>query len=57
MNFDLFVIKIFKTLLSPKMKEDLFAVHEFNNKANLKVNILRKEQIVLLKGITERDRF
>ena len=55
-RFDLFVKQIFKTILSPKMKEDLFAVHEFKGKATLTVKVLRKEFIVLLKAITERDK-
>lgn len=55
-RFDLFVRKIFRTLISPKMKEDLFAVHDFKYAHNLKVNVLRKEHIVLLKAVTERDR-
>ena len=55
-RFDLFVKKIFRTQLSPKMKEDLYAVHEFKGKHNLKINVLTKEYIVLLKAITERDK-
>lgn len=54
-RFDLFVKKIFRTEISPKMKEDLYAVHEFKGKKTLKVNVLRKEHIVLLKAITERQ--
>jgi predicted nucleotidyltransferase len=54
-RFDLFTKKIFKTLMSPKMKEDLFAIHEFAGKNNLKVKVLRTEHIVLLKGVTERQ--
>ena len=53
-RFDLFVKKIFKTILSPRMKEDLYAVHEFRDKYTLKINVFRKEHIVFLKGITER---
>ena len=52
-RFDLFVRKIFKTVISPKMKEDLFAVHEFNN---FTVKVLRKEHIVMLKAVTEREK-
>lgn len=55
-RFDLFVGKIFKTLISPNMKEDLFAVHDFKGKHNLRVKVLRKEHIVLLKTVTERGR-
>lgn len=38
------------------MKEDLYAVHDFKGKNSLRVNVLRKEFIVLLKAVTERDR-
>jgi len=55
-RFDIFLKKIFKTAISPKMKEDLYAVHDFKGKNNLRVNVLRKEFIVLLKAVTERDR-
>lgn len=54
-RFDLFVKKVFKTLISPKMAEDLFAVHDFKGKHNLRVKVLRKEHIVLLKAVTERQ--
>ena len=55
-RFDLFVKKIFHTVISPKMKEDIFAVHEFRGRHKLAVNVLRKEHLVLLKGVTERDK-
>lgn len=55
-RFDIFTKKIFKTVISTKMKEDLYAVHDFKGKNNLKVKVLRKEFIVLLKAVTERDR-
>lgn len=55
-RFDLFVKKIFLTLISPRMKEDLYAMHDFKGYANIKVKVLRKEHIVLLKAVTERDR-
>ncbi len=55
-RFDIFLKKIFQTLISPKMKEDLYAVHDFKGKNNLRVKALRKEFIVLLKAVTERDR-
>src|SRR3989338_3823333 len=51
-RFDLFVRKIFKTLLSPKMKEEVYAVHDFPEKHRLRVNVLRKEFIVMLKAVT-----
>ncbi|MBI2147630.1 hypothetical protein HYU19_04090 [Candidatus Woesearchaeota archaeon] len=53
-RFDLFVKKIFKTLLSPRMKEDVYAVHEFKEKHLLKVRVFRSEIIVMLKSVTER---
>lgn len=55
-RFDLFAEKIFQTLLSPKMREDLFAVHEFKGAHTLTVKVLHKEFIVMLKAVTERDR-
>lgn len=55
-RFDLFVGKIFQTLLSPKMKEELYAVHEFRGKHLLTVKVLGIEFIVLLKAVTERDK-
>tara|TARA_Y100000310_G_C20681161_1_gene816023 strand:+ start:131 stop:703 length:573 start_codon:yes stop_codon:yes gene_type:complete len=55
-RFDLFVKKIFQTIISPRMKEDLFSVHEFKSEKTLTVNVLKKEHIVLLKAVTERDK-
>lgn len=55
-RFDLFAKKIFRIELSPKMKEDVYAVHDFKGNKNLRLYILRKEFIVLLKGITNRER-
>lgn len=55
-RFDLFIKKIFRTVISPRMKDDVFAIHDFKNKHNLKVKVFRKEHIVLLKAVTERDR-
>ncbi len=55
-RFDLFVKCIFQTKLSPQMKEDKYAVHEFKGKHTLTVNVLRTEHIVVLKAVTERDR-
>ncbi len=53
-RFDIFVKRIFKTLLSPKMKEDLYAVHDFKDRYNLRIKVLRKEHIVILKAVTDR---
>lgn len=55
-RFDLFVKKIFRTIISPRMKEEVYAVHDFTHKHRFRVNVLRKEFIVLLKSITERDK-
>ncbi|MAG15565.1 hypothetical protein CMO88_00735 [Candidatus Woesearchaeota archaeon] len=55
-RFDLFVKKVFKTAISPKMREDVYAVHDFKGKRNLRIKVLRKEFIVLLKSVTERDK-
>ena len=54
-RFDLFVNKIFKTLMSPRIKEDVFAIHEYKSKHNLTVHVLRKEHLVMLKAVTERQ--
>ena len=55
-RFDIFLKKIFKTVISPRMKEDLYAIHDFKDKHNLRVKVLRKEFLVLLKAVTERGR-
>jgi len=55
-RFDLFTDKIFQTLLSQKMKNDLFAVHEFKTKHTLTMKVLRTEFIVMLKSVTERNK-
>ena len=54
-RFDLFVGRIFQTLLSPHMKADGFAVHQYNGKKILTVHVLRKEHIVILKSVTDRE--
>lgn len=54
-RFDLFVKKIFKTVISPRMKEDVYAVHDFKGKFTLRVMVLRKEHIVMLKSVTGRQ--
>ncbi len=54
-RFDLFVRKIFKTLLSKRMKDDIFAEHHYKGKnATFTVKVLRKEIIVMLKAVTDR---
>ena len=55
-RFDLFVKQIFQTLLSEKMQEDLFSVHTFQGKNALTLKVLRKEHLILLKSVTERDK-
>lgn len=55
-RFDLFLEKIFKTILSPNMKENVFAVHEYKEAHTLTIKVFRTEIIVLLKAVTDRDR-
>ncbi len=55
-RFDIFFGKIFRTQLSPKMREDKFAMHDFKHSHLLRINVLRTEHIVLLKGVTNRDK-
>src|SRR3989344_142468 len=56
-RFDLFLKQIFHTVTSPKMKEDRFARHEFKAENTLTVDVLRKEFIVMLKSVTERNKY
>ena len=53
-RFDLFTKQIFHTVISPTMKEDMYAIHEFKGEHTLTIKVLRREHIVLLKAITER---
>ncbi len=55
-RFDAFVHKIFKTLISPKMKDNLYAVHDYKGKHNLRIKVVRKEFIVMLKAVTDREK-
>jgi hypothetical protein len=55
-RFDLFAVKIFKTIISPHMKEEVEAVHEFKGEHTLTMRVLRKEALIMLKAVTERDR-
>ena len=56
-RFDLFVKKIFGTTLTEDMKKRLFARHDFAQKENtLIINVLSKEDLILLKAITEREK-
>lgn len=54
-RFDLFAEKIFQTLLSPRMREDVAAVHDFKGAHPLRVKVLQPEQIVILKSVTDRQ--
>jgi len=54
-RFDIFVKKIFHTIISPKMKENVYAIHEFKEKHRVKIKVLRTENIVQLKAVTERQ--
>ena len=53
-RFDLFVKKIFKTVLSQHMKDDVYAVQEFKENKTLTLKVFRTEIIVMLKSVTER---
>lgn len=56
-RFDIFLIKIFGTKLTEEMEKKIFARHDFMNKdAALIMNVLSKEDIILLKAVTERER-
>lgn len=55
-RFDIFIDKIFRTKISPKMEEDFYAVHEFKGKNILRIKVLKTEHIVQLKAITEREK-
>ncbi len=54
-RFDLFAGKIFHTVVSPRMKEDAYAIQEFKGNKTLKIKVMRKEHIVQLKAVTERQ--
>ncbi len=53
-RFDLFAKQIFRTIISPTMKDDIYSVQEFKSDNTLTIKVLRREHIVLLKAITER---
>lgn len=54
-RFDLFAKKIFHTVISPRMKEDTYAIQEFKGNKTLKMKVMKKEHIVQLKAVTERQ--
>ncbi|HII88722.1 TPA: hypothetical protein HA253_03940, partial [Candidatus Woesearchaeota archaeon] len=43
-------------VMSQRMKDDVYAVHEFKENKRLTVKVLRTEIIVMLKAVTERDK-
>ena len=55
-RFDLFVKHIFGTHLLESMKQNIFSRHDYTEKNSLIVNVLSKEDIILLKSITEREK-
>lgn len=55
-RFDLFVKKFFHTIISPKMKEEIYAVHQFKGKHTLSIKVLKREIIVMLKAVTDREK-
>ena len=56
-RFDLFLGKIFHINLSANMKSRLYARHDFIKKdKTLSVGVLSKEDIILLKSATDRER-
>lgn len=55
-RFDLFVRKIFRTGLSEKMKKRFYARHDFAENKSLVVFVVSKEDIILLKAVTEREK-
>lgn len=55
-RFDLFLKKIFGTTLIEGMKKRLYARHDFTEKENLlSINVLAKEDLILLKSVTGRE--
>ncbi|MBC8500996.1 MAG: nucleotidyltransferase [Nanoarchaeota archaeon] len=55
-RFDLFLNKIFGFKITDKIKERFFSRHDFIGKKELIVKILSKEDIILLKAITKREK-
>jgi hypothetical protein len=53
-RLDLFAKTIFRTILSDTMRSGVIATHEFRGTHVLRVNVIRPEHIVYLKGITSR---
>ncbi len=55
-RFDLFLKNIFQTVLSLGMKKRFFARHDFTEKKSLVIYAVSKEDIILLKAVTEREK-
>ncbi len=56
-RFDIFLGKVFRTLLTDEMKSNIYAKHDFIEKENtLTVNVLNKEAIILMKSVTDREK-
>jgi len=53
-RFDLFFKKIFQTHLTSKMKERFYARHDFGE--NLIIYVFSKEDLILLKSVTNREK-
>lgn len=53
-RFDLFSKKIFKTTLTESMKKRFYARHDFGE--NLIIYVLSKEDLILLKSVTDREK-
>jgi len=52
-RLDIFLKRIFRSQISPKMKNDVSSVHDYGK---LRIKVLQIEQIVFLKSITDRDK-
>ncbi|MBR9690770.1 hypothetical protein GOV08_03740 [Candidatus Woesearchaeota archaeon] len=53
-RFDLFSERIFQTILTENMKKRFYARHDFGE--NLIIYVMSKEDIILLKSVTEREK-
>lgn len=55
-RFDLFVGRVFAVKLSEEMKKRFYARHDFADGRSLIINVMSKEDIILMKSMTERER-
>ncbi|MBC8495653.1 hypothetical protein H8D36_05850 [archaeon] len=55
-RFDLFLKEIFGFKITDKIKERFYARHDFIEKKELIIKVLSKEDIILLKSITNREK-